>query len=496
MDDAGPPRRLARMLPAWWPVVTIVALAVLLRLWAYAPLDISHADELMQYIEQANRLATGTGILPWETRVGLRNSLIPHLLSVPMALGHALAPGTLAHVHLARLTFMALTLIALPAAWRLGRLSSDRHALIALLVAGIWWESVLYSDLLLSESLAAALLLLAASLLLDPQATPRASVAAGTLLGLGVLVRLQYAPFALVLLGWTVAREPRRSVPVLLGGALAAVLGCLSDWRAGVAPFSWIWINVHKNIGEGIAARFGTSPAWQYLADYYLHFGAGALLFVMLGAGASGSRYRPLLAAAAVNIAVHSMIAHKEYRFVWASTLVLVVLAGIGSVRILDQLRARHPGLLGKPWRPMLALAAMWALLSASSFQVTGGFRAFRGGGAISRLAIAAAEQPGICRLAVVEEYYVHVVPALLPRTLPLSIAPKGVYTGEIPLPAEIARAADALLAERRPLGTQAYQVVACLKMPGEVPCLYVRPGSCTPDPRYNYQTALTRGGM
>ncbi|MCJ2187047.1 glycosyltransferase family protein [Novosphingobium beihaiensis] len=468
---------------------------MILRIQAWSPFDISHADELMQYLEQANRIATGHGIIPWETRAGLRNSLIPQFLSVPLWIGHTFAPGTLWAMYLARATFLTATLTALPAAWRLGAFVSRRHALVALFVVAVWWESVFFSELLLSESLASALLLLAASFLLAAHAKRKASLAGGFLLGLGVLVRLQYAPFAAVLFLTAMWHTPERWRPVMGGGLGALALGAASDAIAGKVPYAWVFINFGKNIVEGKAASFGTSPVWQYFVEYYLHFGAGALLFVGLCAAAAGRRYWALLLAGAVNIGVHSLIAHKEYRFVWVSTLVFLVVAAVGSQSIVERILARHAPRLTKN-AALGVMMAVWTLMSISSFHITGGYQAFRGAGAIPRLAVKAAQDPHVCRLAVVEAFYAHLVPAELPRALPLSIAPKGVYEGTDPLPPELARAANALIASERPLGTKDYRQEACLDMPQERACLYVRPGKCGSAPDYDYQTALKRGGM
>ena len=55
----------------WILAITAVVLVALVLRWrAFSPFDISHADELMQYLEQAKRIATGQGIVPWEYRYG------------------------------------------------------------------------------------------------------------------------------------------------------------------------------------------------------------------------------------------------------------------------------------------------------------------------------------------------------------------------------------------------------------------------------------------
>jgi GPI mannosyltransferase 3 len=477
-------------------IYLVVGAAIALRLLAYSPFDLSHSDELMQYLEQGYRLVTGTGILPWESRFGIRNSLIPQLLAGPIWLGRTLAPNTITHVHLARLTFMALTLLSLPAAWKLGALKSKRHAFVALFVAAIWWESILFSNLLLSESLATAVLLLASPTLLNRSTTRRQDFAAAVLLGCGVLLRFQYAPFAAMLFTWTLISNSRRGPYLLAGSLTAALIGTISDLCASMVPYSWIFSNFQKNIGEGIAARFSTDPAWQYLYDYYLHLGPAALLLVGITAVASGSRYRPLLAAAIFNVAVHSLVLHKEYRFVWLTTLVMLVLAAIGSLRIAEHLLARRVSIRACKRFSVPLVVTGWALMSASSFHVTGGYKAFRGGGVLSKLAIAAAERPDVCGLAVTDVYYGYLAHSLLPKNIPLSIAPAGVYHMTKAMPRELASAANAIISDQRPIGADAYRRVTCLRLPSQTPCLYVRPGSCSHDETYDYQKMLIRAGM
>jgi hypothetical protein len=95
----------------------------------------------------------------------------------------------------------------------------------------------------------------------------------------------------------------------------------------------------------------------------------------------------------------------------------------------------------------------------------------------------------------VVEAVSAHIVPSLLPRDLPISIAPQGVHERTRPMPPELLRSANAIIALNRPLGTQAYRAVACVDPDDKETCLFVRDGGCAPDPLYNYQTAIERLG-
>lgn len=481
---------------AWSLAAALLVLAgLVLRVRGFSLYDIGYSDELLQYLEQANRLVTGHGVVPWESRVGLRNGLIPQLLTLPVWLGHWLAPDTLLHVALARATFLTLTLLALPAAWRIGALHSRSAALVALAAAALWWESMLFSQFMLAESLGTALMLLGAPPLLDRQASPRSLVAAGFLVGLAVLVRMQFAVFAAVLVLTTLRLNRQRWMAVIAGGLIAALPGAFSDLAMGATPFGWVFVGLRINMAEGMAARFGTSGPFAYLGMLDQHLWP-IFVPVLIGAVLSGPRHRPLLLAALANLLAHSLIAHKEYRFVWLTTLTLLLLAAVALVRLSDRLARDRGHSKGTGLRGALALCCIVALLSGLSAWMTGGGSAWRGGGAIPRLAGMATVDGKVCGVAVAYEFKSHVVPALLPRPVPLMLAPEGVLGGKAPLSPRLAAAANALVLNADTPVHTGYAKRACLPLAGDSPCLYIRPGACTPDAEDSYQQAIARRGL
>jgi phosphatidylinositol glycan class B len=474
-----------------WLVAAAVVLAGLALRWlAFAPFDISHADEIMQYLEQGKRLATGEGIVPWEYRYGARNGLIAQLLSLPWALGERIAPGTLAPMLAARWSFLALTLLALPAAWKLGALTGRAHALAALFVAALWYESVLFSTLMLSEVLATGLIALGAALLLGEARSARTLGWAGLLLGLGVIVRLQYAPFVAVLVLACLRLDRQAWLRLLVGGAASAVIGAASDLAMGRWPFEWIWVNFTYNIGESRAARFGASGPLEYIRLLLLHLGPAAPL-ILAGAILTPPRYRPLVLAVVANLVFHSLIAHKEYRFVWLSTLLIVVLSAIASVRLIQTLAQRRGRELAAWMLGLLGLT--WLGLSLTAEAPSGGARTMRGGAPIPLAALAGAERGQTCGIALPDQWRAHLVPALLPRPVPLYIAPAAVTDRSEPLPPDLTAAANALVFAQRPRGAEAYREVTCRTNGTLKACLYLRPGTCTDAPHWRYQAALER---
>ena len=478
----------------WLCIALIAAAGLAARVLAFAPFDISHADELMQYLEQGKRLATGHGIVPWEYRYGARNELLPQLLAVPFWLGAKLAPGTLAGMLAARWMFLATTLLALPAAWRLGALTSRLHALAALFVGAVWYENVLFSTLLLSEVLAAALIAMAAALLLADAPSRAALRWAGLLLGLGIIVRLQYAPFAAVLALARLRFDWRAWRDLALGGLAALAIGALSDLAAGQVPLRWIWVNLAYNMGQGRAARFGAAGPFEYGRLLLDHLGPAASL-ILAGALLSPARYRPLVLALAANLLFHSLIAHKEYRFVWLSVWSITVLAAIASVSLAQALAARRGRALSLPLLGLLGM--LWLGASFAAQAQSGGARTLRGGAPIPLAANAAAARKETCGIALPNQWRAHLVPALLPRAVPLYIAPAGVMGQGQPLPHGLVQAADVLifpqLPNGAPNGVLGYQALTCRANTVLKACVYVRLGGCHPDPDWTYQAALER---
>lgn len=479
-------------------IVGIVALAGGLRVHAYSPWDQHHADEFYQYLEQANRLVTGYGLVPWESRFGIRNSLIPQFLAAPLWLGNLFAPMSMLPVHLARISFAALCFLALAGAWGIGAARSRRHALVALFVAAVWYDSVEFSVLLLSESIATAVIACGAALLLIDRPERRHDRAAGFLLMLGILLRFQFAPFVGVFVLASARLDRRMWRDLAIGAAGALALGALSDLAAGRPPMAWIFNNFRMNIGEGRAAEFGEEGPTYYLEMISLALGA-ALPAIIAFALLAGRRYWPLILALIVNIAMHSLIGHKEYRFVWLSVFMILVLAGIGSVNITEWLIARRwPG---RPagWLVLAILCAGWFGLSRTVLDEEGVTRRLQlKGGAYSLAAHDTVTRPEVCGISVSEGHSGHLIDTLLRRPLPIYVIPEEMADGLSSLPPEITAAANATIADGDLPFDPEYKVVSCHERTKQRACLLIRPGGCNPaaGKGQDLQTVMLRTGM
>jgi GPI mannosyltransferase 3 len=120
----------------------------------------------------------------------------------------------------------------------------------------------------------------------------------------------------------------------MFAGAAAVLTsaGILDTLTLGY-PLASIWRNFVYNVYYDASSTFGIEAWHFYLRGELGVWGGGAATLVLLAA--LGGRRMPLPLAAAVTIlAVHSTIAHKEYRFIYPAVLLVMVLAGIGLAQV------------------------------------------------------------------------------------------------------------------------------------------------------------------
>lgn len=484
----------------WLAIAAIVLVALALRVQAYSLWDQHHADEFFQYLEQANRIVTGYGMVPWESRDYMRNALPPQFLSLPIRIGDLFDAKGMLPIHLARISFAGVCLLALVGAWRLGAAKSRRHALVALLVAGIWYDSVQFSVLLLTESVATAVLALGAALLVNgvskDSAAPKHLRLAGFLLVLGFLLRIQYAPFVAALVIASARLDRKVWWELFLGAVVALAVGVASDLASGHMPLLWIVNAFRLTITEGRAAEFGTEGPLFYPKLIGLALGVAAPA-IIAAALLAGRRYWPLILAAAVNLAFHTAIDHKEYRYIWVTVFMILVLAAIGSVNLADWLAARRsPGRTvpwAAPWAALLVVVLGWIGLSQTVLGDSIDKRLKKIGGAYSQAGFTAAAKPETCGIAAAEKPSEHLIKAILRRNVPVYVIPTDMGDGMSSLPQEIVDAANVTIADGDLPFNPEYRVDACFKRGEETACVLIRPGTCNPAAGQDYEMQKVR---
>jgi hypothetical protein len=461
---------------AWLGGAVILIAAVIARVAALSVYGVHHADESFQYLEQAHRLVFGYGLVPWEYRYGMRSWLVPLLLAGPMKLGALFDSSGLLPIVFARALAAILAFAAVPAAYAIGAKQSRVHGLIAMAVIGLWYESVYFSVHILTEILAASAFLTGAALLM--RGTGRAAaIGAGALMALTIVLRFHYGPAVGVFVAMTLVRDWRRWGWAVLGGVLVLAASAAIDLGSGAAPFGWIVENFRQNIVRDRSTQFGNDGALGYLIQLWIQWsvaGVAILLFAAYGA----RRYPALAAAAIVNLALHMAIGHKEYRFIYLSVEIALILAAIGSVdyarRCLPRVDAtRLAGILVAGW---VAVSLILGFTGRSAPD----WRANAGGFELARIA---GQDPALCGIAMRDmEYWQSGGYAFLHRDVPLYFPIVRRPDGRIDFAAESAPAWNELIALPASPVPTGYAKVACRPTATGGLCLYRRPGGCRED--------------
>lgn len=457
----------------------LLAVGLALRIAAFNPYAAHHPDESIQYLEQAHRLVFGYGVVPWEFRYFIRSWLIPLALAGPMQLGEWIGPGGTLYLILPRALVAAFNSVTIIAAWFIGARLSRQHAIVTMAVVALWVESVLFSVQTLSESMAIACFL-PAVVLLRPQAGLRRIVLAGFLMALAGLLRFQFAPAIAVYALMVAGRDWRMWKGLLIGGIPVFIGGAAIDIVMGLTPYEWILNNYAMNIGSGRMRAIGGVSHTTYIFDIARYWGILAPFIVLLSLLA-GKTYRPLLIAAVVNIVVHQLIGHKEWRYLWFSMQIVLILAAIGSVNLTRMTLFGQTLARPKGNAVTAALVLLWgaASLMLASREV---YRIDWRSSEPSRLAALAGRNPKLCGIAGNRYQNVEYGYAYLHRNVPVYL----LYPDASPSmahPGATAASFNAVLANSKYGPPDGFpNKVDCGGSGIFRVCLYTRPGGCTPN--------------
>ncbi len=455
-------------------LVCMFAAAIVLRLvpTAFFP-SLNHQDELFQTLEQAHRLVFGYGEIPWEFHLGARSWLFPGALAGIMWLGDRIADNPASYlgaVHLALATLAATSVLC---AFFWGRRwCGFGGGMIAAALPAFWPDAVYFGARSLNECAATPLLVLALYFLdgeVKRSTGPR-RFAAGLFLGLATALRIQFAPVLALVLAWSAVEHWRRrtllraEMPLVIGIAVVCAAAGLLDAVTWRYPFQSLWLNFDYNVLRGVAARFGTEPWSYYLVGLIDHWGwYFPVIFVLAALG--GWCLNLPIAAAIVILVAHSLVSHKEYRFIYPAVLLVLIVAGVGLAQLASWLA--RPSSRSRRGLAMASISGV-ALLSAV-FASSASMRPMWGGGHDQiEAASYVAGLDHVCGVAVdgtygAYTYFHHDVPYYW------------IYTAE-----DMARDAPGfnilLTTESAP---REFDTLRCF---GKV-CVARRPGSCAPIP-------------
>jgi hypothetical protein len=324
---------------AWRPrldTTVVLVAAALPRIWAaWVDQGIFWPDEIYQTLEQAHRAAFGYGLVPWEFREGARSWLFPGLFAVLWKLAAAVGINTApALVRLAKLTMAAVGLTGVVLSMRLARrLGGDRAAIFAGALCAAFPPALVFGSRCMPETASAPLLLGAvAQALLE---TETAAVSAGALAACATVLRYQNGIVGIALLALLLrARRWQRARNFIIAfGVVFAIGAGVLDWATWGAPFHSLRTYVKFNVLEKGASRFGIAPWWYYLRITWTAAGWPTLL-ILVGLIVAGARAAWLIMIVVCFLAAHSVLPHKEYRFLMPVVPLALTAAAVGWARL------------------------------------------------------------------------------------------------------------------------------------------------------------------
>lgn len=318
----------------------IFALSFALRIEALFDPTALHPDESYQYVEPAYARLTGAGVVPWEYDAGVRSWVLPGFHGAFMALARSIGIQDVWLPLLLRFIWALLSLGIVVASYRASAaiartlvLSTNRSlqsdvsqlarkaGLMGAALCGCFPWIVQLSVHTLSE-LPATIAIVSGLALCSELSTReqiearRLAMWAGGFVAAGALLRITYAPCALVLvLAIACSRHPNLLIPCILGAALPILVFGIVDWVTWGAPFVSYIRYFKVNALEGVAASYGVEPAGFYyeLLRSRLPLGIWPLAILCI-VGLRGGWIQTLTAA--LTVFILSLQPHKEERFI------------------------------------------------------------------------------------------------------------------------------------------------------------------------------------
>ncbi|MEB3338575.1 MAG: hypothetical protein VKJ46_13995 [Leptolyngbyaceae bacterium] len=329
--------------PRWNQIHLIALIGLLIRLVVVFLSDqIYQPDEIFQYLEQAHRLEFGYGIIPWEYRYGIRSWILPGLLSIPLHIFHILRVND-PNIYVPSIKIFAciLSISLIYASYIIVRnIASEAAGRLASIFICFWYELVYFASKATPEVLSTYCLVLAlACVVVKPN--KKITVALGFLGGLAAILRFHYLPAIAVPMLLAAFRWKKREVAIsgtiFLGMiALAGFIDYLT-WGGFFISYynNYLYNSVYK-----VSEIFGVNSP-LYLAKPFILASSGIFFIAVLISllPSKISRTWILLLCAFGIIVPHSLVAHKEYRFIVAAIPFLVMLTAIVVADLRFQLR-------------------------------------------------------------------------------------------------------------------------------------------------------------
>jgi hypothetical protein len=278
-------------------------------------------------------LAYGYGVVTWEWRQGARSWVFPAFLAGVMRTTDWMGPGSKGYVWgiAIVLSLISLTTVWFGFAWA-KRASGMEAAIVAAGACATWYEMVFFAPKAFTEVVATHSLLpgLYLGVYGEGLQEKKRMFLAGIFCGLAMSLRIQLAPaVAFAALWFCYPNWRKRILPLAAGLLLPVVSFGLVDKITWSYPFQSFFQIFWINIVEGRGKIYGVMPWYWYLEHLSVY--AGPIVFLAL----MGIRRSPFLGWVALIILVsHSVIGHKEPRYIFPLVPLEITLAALGVLEV------------------------------------------------------------------------------------------------------------------------------------------------------------------
>lgn len=277
-------------------------------------------DEVMQYLEQGHRIVYGYGLIPWEYRLGIRPLIIPYFIAFWLKnFAYLGLSQPTSYIPAIKIVFCILSMSIPLGMYQFCKSNySNLAGYIALFLGCSWYEFIITAHKPLSEIFSTEIMFI--GIYFFNRTSPKA-LYLGTLLScLAIAVRPHLAPVITIILFYYYYKKPKS---IIVNGLTAIAISVLLigffDYSTLGSPWIGYFLYFYYNIVVGIAPGFGAEPMYTYLW-VFLVTSVGLFyvsIFYVFQLESFKENSLPFFSILII-LALHSLIPHKEYRFIYS----------------------------------------------------------------------------------------------------------------------------------------------------------------------------------
>ncbi len=330
-----------------WNIIHILAIiGLLIRIFVALHSDyIHHPDEIFQYLEQAHRNVFGYSYIPWEYRFGTRSWLLPYFISIFLyAFKFFNIDDPVLYINFIKIVFCFISTTLIYSAYIITRrLFSDNAGKIAAILTCFWYELIYFSHKPTPEVLGAYLFMIAMAIVIT-KSDNTSSIIFGLLCALVIALRIQYiVPIGFLGLYALLKWKRKKIYLATLSSFVVITIAGYIDYITWGNFFISYYNNYLFNSVYNISSIFGVSPFTYYFVILTVNSLGVFSITYLLSFKYLRNTWLLLLCLSSVIIS-HSIIPHKEYRFIFLVIPIFLVLLS----NILNKVFLRYRQILNK----------------------------------------------------------------------------------------------------------------------------------------------------